>query len=172
MREVPDPPAAETQPEDGSPADGDAAEDLPAEIDAALLRKYFTLTDGDVDQVARCRGAGNKLGFGVQLCALRWRGHFLADPRAVPPLIAGLKDESPDVREQVAFALGQIRDVSAVDPLVAALKDTNAEVREQVAFALGQLRDPRAVDALMAALKDQSADVRRQAAFALGQLAR
>ncbi len=84
---MPDATGAQTQPEEESPADEDAAERLPAEIDAALLRKYFTLTDGDLDQVARCRGAGNKLGFGVQLCALRWRGHFLADPREVPAAV-------------------------------------------------------------------------------------
>jgi HEAT repeat protein len=43
------------------------------------------------------------------------------------------------VREQVAFALGQIRDARAIDALTAALKDPNASVRQQAAFALGQL---------------------------------
>ena len=50
-----------------------------------------------------------------------------------------LKDAVPDVREQVAFALGQIGDERAIDGLTAALKDANADVREQAAFALGQL---------------------------------
>ena len=48
------------------------------------------------------------------------------------------------MREQAAFALGQLRDPRAVDPLIAALKDANGDVREQAAFALGQLRDKRA----------------------------
>jgi TnpA family transposase len=86
---VPAPAGAEPRPEDESPAVEDAAERLPAELDAEILRKYFTLTDGDLGQIAQCRGAGNKLGFGVQLCTLRWRGHFLADTREVPA--AGLE---------------------------------------------------------------------------------
>ena len=59
------------------------------------------------------------------------------------------------MREQAAFALGQIRDRAAVEALVIAIKDPAADVREQVAFALGQLRDPRAIDALTTALKDR-----------------
>jgi HEAT repeat protein len=43
------------------------------------------------------------------------------------------------VREQVAFALGQIRDPRAIDALTGALKDTSKDVRQQAAFALGQL---------------------------------
>ena len=51
-----------------------------------------------------------------------------------------LKDSSTQVREQAAFALGQIRDPRAIDGLTVALKDTNAAVRRQAAFALGQIR--------------------------------
>ena len=43
------------------------------------------------------------------------------------------------MRQQAAFALGQIRDPRAIDGLTAALKDANADVRQQAAFALGQL---------------------------------
>jgi len=84
---VPDPTGAETPPEEGSPSVEDAAERLPTEIDAAILRKYFTLTDGDFEAIAPCRGASSKLSFSVQLCALRWRGHFLADMREVPATV-------------------------------------------------------------------------------------
>ena len=58
---------------------------------------------------------------------------------AVEALVIALKDTVPDVREQVAFALGQIRDPRAIDALTSALKDANADVRQQAAFALGQL---------------------------------
>ena len=85
-------------------------------------------------------------------------------------LIAALRDAKPDVREQAAFALGQIRDRRAVEPLISALKDANADVRQQAAFALGQMRDRAAVEALVIALKDTDADVREQVAFALGQI--
>lgn len=67
-------PAANSEPQDH----------LPPEVDASALRKYFTLTDADLVQVEQCRGSVNRLGFAVQLCALRWRGHFLPDARDLP----------------------------------------------------------------------------------------
>jgi hypothetical protein len=51
------------QPEREPPESADAAERLPAEIEPALLRKYFSLTRADLDEVERCRGSANKLGF-------------------------------------------------------------------------------------------------------------
>jgi hypothetical protein len=44
-------------------------------LDPESLRKYFTLTEADLQEVAVCHGAVNKLGFAVQLCALRWQGY-------------------------------------------------------------------------------------------------
>ena len=38
-----------------------------------------------------------------------------------------LKDSDADVREQAAFALGQLRDPRAIDGLTAALKDTRRQ---------------------------------------------
>lgn len=58
-------------------------ERLPDGIDDDTLRKYFTLTRADLEQVDQCRGPANKLGFAVQLCTLRWRGYFLPDTREV-----------------------------------------------------------------------------------------
>ena len=49
------------------------------------LRRYFTLHAADREEVGRCRGAANTLGFAVQLCTLRRRGHFLRDMAGVPP---------------------------------------------------------------------------------------
>lgn len=71
------------------PADAPAPEDahahrLPAAIDPAALRRYFTLHAADREEVGRCRGAATALGFAVQLCTLRWRGHFLRDMTGVP----------------------------------------------------------------------------------------
>jgi HEAT repeat protein len=57
----------------------------------------------------------------------------------MPALLEALKDASPEVRQQAAFALGQIGDARATEALSAALKDGSAEVRKQAAFALGQL---------------------------------
>jgi hypothetical protein len=65
----------------------DAPERLPDAIDTDTLRKYFTLTQPDLDHVHQCRGAVNKLGFAVQLCTLRWQGAFLPDTRALPAAV-------------------------------------------------------------------------------------
>ena len=62
------------------------------------------------------------------------------DPSGGQAIRIALKDANADVREQTAFALGQIRDARAIDGLTAALKDVNASVRQQAAFALGQIR--------------------------------
>jgi hypothetical protein len=59
-------------------------ERLPDALDTDTLRKFFTLTTSDLEQVEHCRGPINRIGFAVQLCVLRWRGHFLHDTRDVP----------------------------------------------------------------------------------------
>ena len=63
----------------------------------------------------------------------------LTNRGAVDALMVAVKDPNKDVREQVVFALGQIRDPRAIDALTTALKDQSPDVRRQAAFALGQL---------------------------------
>jgi hypothetical protein len=71
--------------QDSGAARLDAAEQrLPETLDPESLCKYFTLTETDLQEVAVCRGVVNKLGFAVQLCTLRWQGHFLGDTRGLP----------------------------------------------------------------------------------------
>ena len=43
------------------------------------------------------------------------------------------------MREQAAFALGQIGDPRATDALMNAMKDADADVRKSAAFALSQV---------------------------------
>ena len=43
-------------------------ERLPDAINTDTLRKYFTLTQPDLNQTHQFRGVVNKLGFAVQLC--------------------------------------------------------------------------------------------------------
>lgn len=81
-----------------SPAADPAPDDthayrLPAAIDPATLRRYFTLHAADREEIGRCRGASTTLGFAIQLCALRWRGHFLRDVGGVPPAAAEILAE-------------------------------------------------------------------------------
>jgi len=90
----------------------------------------------------------------------------LADPRAVPRLIAALKnDQSWETRAAAAAALATIRDPRAVEALIAALENAGerAEVRVNAAEALGKTKDLRAVEPLTRALKDQDWHIRRAA---------
>ncbi|WP_186760801.1 DUF4158 domain-containing protein, partial [Arthrobacter alpinus] len=51
------------------------------------LERFFFLDDRDLELVARRRGEGSRLGFGVQLGTLRFLGTFLDDPVAVPKAV-------------------------------------------------------------------------------------
>jgi len=66
-----------------------AEQRLPETLDPESLRKYFTLTETDLQEVAVCRGVVNKLGFAVQLCTLRWQGYFLGDTHGLPAPVLG-----------------------------------------------------------------------------------
>ena len=102
-------------------------------------------------------------------CARAWctRSASFAIRAPSTRLIAALKDEHPSVREQAAFALGQIRDPRG-RPLIAALKDANGDVREQAVRAQPDAR--QAGRAGPASRSRTRRDVREQAVFALGQL--
>jgi hypothetical protein len=76
---VSEPAGTEAQLEQEPLDDVDAAERLPAEIEPTILRKYFSLTRADLDEVERCRGSANQLGFSAQLCTLRAEGHTIDD---------------------------------------------------------------------------------------------
>lgn len=50
--------------------------DLPT--DPARLHAHYTLDDFDLEQIGQRRRAHNKMGFALQLCALRYPGRLLA----------------------------------------------------------------------------------------------
>ncbi len=53
-------------------------------VSRAELERFFFLDDQDLELVARRRGEGSRLGFGVQLGTLRFPGTFLDNPVVVP----------------------------------------------------------------------------------------
>ena len=56
--------------------------DLPT--DDVSLHRYYTLADDDLQHIARRRRAENKLGFALQLCALRYPGRVLRPGELIP----------------------------------------------------------------------------------------
>lgn len=90
--------------------------------------------------------------------------------RAVGSLVAGLQ-RNPDIRSEIAVALGNIRDPQAADALLALLLDKHAPTRSSAVWALGEIGDRRAAEPLAAVLNNDSAsDVRDAAALALVRL--
>ncbi len=90
--------------------------------------------------------------------------------RAVPPLVAALRDRQYPVRQAAALALGDVGDHRAVPSLVAALQDEQMAVRQAAAASLSKLPDRQATLPLLIALYDADSRVRRMAAIALGKI--
>jgi len=92
----------------------------------------------------------------------------LEDDRAVPFLIALLKDVCPLVRVSAAYALGRNPHLDAVAPLIEQLEtDWNGYVRKGLVWALGNSRDRRSIPPLIHALATDISAVRLWAASAL-----
>lgn len=72
--------------------------------------------------------------------------------RAVPALLAHLKDDDRDVRKFVVDILGTIGDRSSIPALIDALDDPDPNVSAAAAENLGKIGDLRAVAPLLAAL--------------------
>ncbi len=70
------------------------------------------------------------------------------DKRAVPTLVAALKDRSPRVAAAAAWALGQIGAPDALAPLLKFVRDPTVEVRQYVLGALGPCHSYEAEPAL------------------------
>ena len=88
----------------------------------------------------------------------------------VEPLIQELANENQQVREQAAFALGELDDPRAVEPLITLLTDEHYRTRRAAARSLGELGDIKAVEPLINALTDENKGVQTSAARALGHL--
>jgi len=90
---------------------------------------------------------------GAALAAL---GHFLSDPRAVGPVIAGLHDARPEIRTTAIEALAGTTVPYAVDALLATTQDKNVEVRAYATKALCMAKnDPRVGERMLAMLQTE-----------------
>lgn len=63
----------------------------------------------------------------------------LAELKATEELISALNHPNANVRQQAAWALGEIDDVVVVQPLLDSMKDTDSEVREEARLSLIKL---------------------------------
>jgi HEAT repeat protein len=88
----------------------------------------------------------------------------------IAALASHLTDGHIEVRDQSAWALGEIEDRGAVEPLLNALHDPEARVRARAAWALGEIEDAAAVSGLVATLNDPDAAVREKSVWALGEI--
>jgi TnpA family transposase len=80
---------------------------FPAEIPPADVIAYFTLSPADLAQVRYQRGDHNRLGFALQLGALRYLGFSPDDPTTAPASVVAYLSQQLDVRPDVLPAYGQ-----------------------------------------------------------------
>ncbi len=96
------------------------------------------------------------------------------DINTPPPDIEGaiglLGSPDPQLRQFVAYLLGQSRDSRAIEPLIDALQDEHVGVRGAAANALGNIGDPAAVPYLLPLLRHTNPQLVVWAAFALTKL--
>ena len=110
---------------------------FPEEIPGDDLIRAFTLTGADRDLAAIRRGAANRLGLALQLCALRYLGfvprNLSAAPRSAACFVADQLEVSPDeiqsyarreqtrrqhfteVREPLGFSMLRSRDLEELE---------------------------------------------------------
>ncbi len=97
-----------------------------------------------------------------------------AAKKAVPKLVAAMKDPEPLVREHAAEALGEIGPDAkdAIPALTQALKDSDARVRRDAVRSLGQMGPlaKSAVESIRPLLKDKEERVRKAARASLQQI--
>jgi TnpA family transposase len=69
-----------------SVAERDRLSNYPTDVSDWDLGRFFTLTANDLAVVEQQRGSGNRLGFALQLCTLRYLG-FIPDDLMTPPTL-------------------------------------------------------------------------------------
>jgi len=84
-------------------------------------------------------------------------------------LLQGLKDDSPDVKQNVVHIAFQVLGADGISKILPLFSDENVKVRRAVINALGRELLTNQTDALIVALQDTDAGVRAESAFFLAQ---
>lgn len=84
-------------------------------------------------------------------------------------LLQGLKDDSPDVKQNVVHIAFQALGADGISKILPLFSDENVKVRRAVINALGRELLTNQTDALIVALQDKDVGVRAEAAFFLAQ---
>jgi beta-lactamase regulating signal transducer with metallopeptidase domain len=100
------------------------------------------------------------------------QGAQQGDPKVVAALLGALDDSVASVREDAAYALGQLEAKEAATALGARLgHEPDAKVRTMIAWALGQIENPDGTAPLSRMVQsDPSPEARAMAIWALGRL--
>ena len=94
---------------------------------------------------------------------------FIANEKAIDPLIATLKDSNKLVRREASTALTHMGD-KAIDPLLNILNDDDWRVRGAAAWILGSIGSKKAITPLNNLLEDENGFVKSGAKWALGKI--
>src|SRR5450631_4275982 len=83
--------------------------------DTAEMTRHYVLDADDLALVGVRRRASNRLGFAVQLCALRHPGRVLDPSESLPaPMLASLRDKSASIRRCSANTPAGPRPVASI----------------------------------------------------------
>src|ERR1700752_4078556 len=89
------------------PADHDRLNHFPAQIPDDDLRAFFLLSDADQQLINRQREPHTRLGFALQLCALRYLGFAPDDLSTAPAEVVGYVARQLAVPPDVLPAYGE-----------------------------------------------------------------
>jgi HEAT repeat protein len=135
--------------------------------------KYKNILNRIWNTVTIFGNSGDSVAWESRLALIR-----IGNPAVGQLSTALLNHSKPNVRRNVAIALGEIKDAASIESLTTALQnDKDDKVRVAAAAALGKMAEKWSGDllsdaatALMAALKDKNQDVRQKAVWALGRI--
>ena len=97
--------------------------------------------------------------------------HF-DEPEAAQALKKSLqnKDEEEEVKLQVFWSLGVLKNTAALPEIIPFLKSAEADLRKMAVYVLGAIGDPAAIPSLRPLLNDAVEDIRWNAALSLARL--